>query len=135
MNIKELSNLFYINKEIKRLESELEEITEIGSSVIDGMPHGTKSGDKVQQLVLKRQTLVEKIVKKQLEYIDEKIKIENFIANIDDAKIKHIVALRFVEFKSWYEIADEITPEDKELVNRNAPYMALQRYLEKNNQM
>lgn len=135
MNLNKLSNLFYINKEIKRLESELEEITEIGSSVIDGMPHGTKSGDKVQQLVLKRQTLVEKIVKKQLEYIDEKIKIENFIANIDDAKIKHIVALRFVEFKSWYEIADEITPEDKELVNRNAPYMALQRYLEKNNQM
>lgn len=135
MNIKELSNLFYINKEIKRLESELEEITEIGSSVIDGMPHGTKSGDKVQQLVLKRQTLVEKIVKKQIEYIDEKIRMENFISNIEDSKIRLIVRLRFIEFKSWYDIADEITPEDKELVNRNAPYMALQRYLEKNNQM
>ena len=131
MNIKELSNLFYINKEIKRLESELEEITEIGSSVIDGMPHGTKSGDKVQQLVLKRQTLVEKIVKKQLEYIDEKIKIENFIANIDDAKIKHIVALRFVEFKSWYEIADEITPKDKELVDSSTPRKYLERWLKK----
>jgi hypothetical protein len=135
MNIKELSNLFYINKEIKRLESELEEITEIGSSVIDGMPHGTKSGDKVQQLVLKRQTLVEKIVKKQIEYIDEKIRMENFIANIDDAKIKHIVALRFVEFKSWYEIADEITPDNKELVDRTAPYNAIKRYFEKNSEM
>ena len=121
MNIKELSNLFYINKELKRLESELEE--------------RTKSGDKVQSLVLKRQSLVEKIVRKQTEYIDEKIRMENFISNIDNPKIRLIVRLRFVEFKSWYDIADEITPEDKELVNRNAPYMALQRYLEKNYEM
>ena len=34
MNIKELSNLFYINKELKRLESELEEISVIGSDVL-----------------------------------------------------------------------------------------------------
>lgn len=135
MTIKELSNLFYINKEIKRLESELEEITEIGSSVIDGMPHGKKAGDKVQSLVLKRQTLVEKIVKKQIEYIDEKIKIENFISSIDDAKIRLIARLRFVEFKNWYDIADEITPDNKELVDRTAPYNAIKRYFEKNNQM
>lgn len=131
MNIKELSNLFYINKELKRLESELEEISVIGATILDGMPHGTKSGDKVQSLVLKRQSLVEKIVRKQTEYIDEKIRMENFISNIDNPKIRLIVRLRFVEFKNWYDIAEEITPDDKELVNRNAPYMALQRYLEK----
>lgn len=135
MNIKELSNLFYINKEIKRLESELEEITEIGSSVIDGMPHGKKAGDKVQSLVLKRQTLIEKIAKKYAEYLDEKTRMETFISNIDDEKIKHIVALRFIKFKSWYEIADEITPDNKELVDRTAPYNAIKRYFEKNNQM
>lgn len=131
MNIKELSNLFYINKEIKRLESELEEITEIGSSVIDGMPHGKKAGDKVQSLVLKRQTLIEKIAKKYAEYLDEKIRMENFISNIDDEKIKHIVALRFIKFKSWYEIADEITPEDKELVDSSTPRKYLERWLKK----
>lgn len=135
MNIKELSNLFYINKELKRLESELEEISVIGSTVLDGMPHGTKSGDKVQRLVLKRQTLVEKIVRKQTEYIDEKIRMENFISNIDNPKIRLIVRLRFVEFKNWYDIADEITPEDEELVDRTSPYNALKRYFEKNSQM
>lgn len=135
MNIKELSNLFYINKELKRLESELEEISVIGATVLDGMPHSTKSGNKVQSLVLKRQTLVEKIVRKQTEYIDEKIKMENFISNIDNPKIRLIVRLRFVEFKSWYDIADEITPEDEELVDRTSPYNALKRYFEKNSQM
>ena len=135
MNIKELSNLFYINKELKRLESELEEISVIGATVLDGMPHGTKSGDKVQNLVLKRQSLVEKIVRKQTEYIDEKIRMENFISNIDNPKIRLIVRLRFVEFKSWYDIADEITPEDEELVDRTSPYNALKRYFEKNSQM
>ena len=135
MNIKELSNLFYINKELKRLESELEEISVIGATVLDGMPHGTKSGDKVQSLVLKRQSLVEKIVRKQTEYIDEKIRMEHFISNIDNPKIRLIVRLRFVEFKSWYDIADEITPEDEELVDRTSPYNALKRYFEKNSQM
>lgn len=131
MTIKELSNLFYISKEIKRLESELEEISVIGASVLDGMPHGTRAGDKVQSLVLKRQTLVEKIVKKQIEYIDEKIKIENFISSIDDAKIRLIARLRFVEFKNWYEIADEITPENKELVDSSTPRKYLERWLKK----
>lgn len=131
MNIKELSNLFYINKELKRLESELEEISVIGATVLDGMPHGTKSGDKVQSLVLKRQTLVEKIVRKQTEYIDEKIRMENFISNIDNPKIRLIVRLRFVEFKSWYDIADEITPEDKELVDRTTPRKYFQRWLKR----
>lgn len=131
MDIKELSNLYYLNKEIKRLEEELDEIVEIGSSVIDGMPHGTGTGDKVQQLVLKRQSLIEQIIKKQIKYIDEKSKMEYFIDNIEDSKVRLIARLRFIDFKNWYEIADEITPENKKLVNRNAPYMLLKRYFEK----
>ena len=97
--------------------------------------HGTKSGDKAQSLVLKRQSLVEKIVRKQTEYIDEKIKMDNFISSIDNQKIRLIVRLRLVEFKSWNDIADEITPEDEELVDRTSLYNALKRYFEKNNQM
>ena len=131
MNIKELSNLYYIKKEIERLEEELDEITEIGSSVIDGMPHNSNYNDKVQQLVIKKQDLMSKIIKKQIAYIDEKVKMENFINGIDNPKVRLIARLRFIEFKSWYDIADEITPENKELVNRNAPYMLLQRYLNK----
>lgn len=131
MDIKGLSNLYYLNKEIKRLQEELEEISEIGSSVIDSMPHSTRTGDKVQQLVLKRQSLIEQIVRKQTKYIDEKSKMEYFIDNIEDSKVRLIARLRFIDFKNWYEIADEITPENKKLVNRNAPYMLLKRYFEK----
>ena len=131
MDIKELSNLYYIKKEIERLEEELDEITEIGSSVIDGMPHNSNYSDKVQQLVIKKQDLMSKIIKKQIAYIDEKSKIEHFIDNIDDSKVRYIARLRFIDFKNWYEIADEITPENKKLVNRNAPYMLLKRYFEK----
>lgn len=134
MNIKELSNLYYLNKEIKRLQEELEEITEIGASVIDGMPHGTGTGDKVQQLVLKRQSLIEQIVRKQTKYIDEKSRMEHFIDNIEDSKVRFIARLRFIEFKTWYEIADEITPDDKELVDSSTPRKYFQRWL-KNNEM
>jgi hypothetical protein len=135
MNIKELSNLYYIKKEIERLEEELDEITEIGSSVIDGMPHNSNYNDKVQQLVIKKQDLMSKIIKKQIAYIDEKVKMENFINGIDNPKVRLIARLRFIEFKSWYEIADEITPKDKDLVDRTSPYNTFKRYFEKNNQM
>lgn len=135
MNIKELSNLYYIKKEIERLEEELDEITEIGSSVIDGMPHNSNYNDKVQQLVIKKQDLMSKIIKKQIAYIDEKVKMENFINSIDNPKVRLIARLRFIEFKSWYEIADEITPIEDELVDRTTPYNTLKRYFEKNNQM
>ena len=80
MNIKELSNLYYLSKEIKQLEEELEEITEI------------------------------------------------------DPKVRLIARLRFIEFKTWYEIADEITPDDKELVDSSTPRKYFQRWL-KNNEM
>ena len=43
--------------------------------------------------------------------------------------------MRFIEFKSWYEIADEITPIEDELIDRTTPYNTLKRYFEKNNQM
>lgn len=135
MNIKELSNLYYIKKEIERLEEELDEITEIGSSVIDGMPHNSNYSDKVQQLVIKKQDLMSKIIKKQIAYIDEKVKMENFINSIDNPKVRLIARLRFIEFKSWYEIADEITPIEDELIDRTTPYNTLKRYFEKNNQM
>lgn len=135
MNIKELSNLYYTKKEIERLEEELDEITEIGSSVIDGMPHNSNYSDKVQQLVIKKQDLMSKIIKKQIAYIDEKVKMENFINSIDNPKVRLIARLRFIEFKSWYEIADEITPIEDELIDRTTPYNTLKRYFEKNNQM
>ena len=61
--------------------------------------------------------------------------MDNFISSIDNQKIRLIVRLRLVEFKSWNDIADEITPEDEELVDRTSLYNALKRYFEKNNQM
>ena len=134
MNIKELSNLYYIKKEIERLEEELDEITEIGSSVIDGMPHNSNYSDKVQQLVIKKQDLMSKIIKKQIAYIDEKVKMENCINGIDNPKVRLIARLRFIEFKSWYEIADEITPIEDELVDCSRPRKYFQRWL-KNNEM
>ncbi len=132
MTIKELSNLFYLEKEIDKLQEELEEIGEIGSSTIDSSPKTKKISKKVEQIVLKRCNLMELIVKNQIKCIEERCKIENYISSITDSKIRLIIRLRFIDFKNWYEIADEITPKNKELVNSKTPYMQLKRFFEKN---
>lgn len=132
MTIKELSNLFYLEKEIDKLQEELEEIGEIGSSTIDSSPKTKKISKKVEQIVLKKCNLMELIVKSQIKCIEERCKIENYIRSITDPKIRLIIRLRFIDFKNWYEIADEITPKNKELVNSKTPYMQLKRFFEKN---
>ena len=51
----------------------------------------------------------ERSLKKLSEYknklINKKIETENFIQNIDDAEIRLILALKFVDLKSWNYIA------------------------------
>lgn len=131
MTIKELSKLFYLNKEIIILSKELLEITEIGATVLDGMPKGSSTTSKVEMITVKKEELRKEIVDAQLEYIDKRVRIETYINSIDDPKIRLIARLRFVEFKSWYDIADEITPYGKELVDPTAPLNMMKRYLKK----
>lgn len=53
--------------------------------------------------------------------------VEQFIANVDDSRMRRIINLRFLENKTWIQIAHIIGGNTESSVK-----MAFQRFIEKN---
>lgn len=107
-----------------------DELLEISNTV-----KNTAKANLSESLLLKEQDLYKRLIQYKMRYIDERSKMETFINGIENSKIRLIARLRFIEFKSWYDIADEITPFEKDLPDRTSPFKALKRYLDKDKSM
>ena len=111
MNINELNNLRYIDKEIKLLQERIEELeTEAArmTPILTGLPGKGSGGDRigavVEQLVEEKEKLEAALQQRQ----EERRKAMRFINSIDDSQLRTIFVLRFVAGKSWNEVADYI---------------------------
>ena len=110
MTIKELSNYYYINKQIKQLQNKLEELEEklLGSSQITDMPKSGRVSKPTEDAAVKIAELKKLIVEKRNRLIEENIFIEKYIDNVSDIEIQTIIRMRFIELKNWYEIGKEL---------------------------
>jgi hypothetical protein len=72
---------------------------------------------------------LEKLEKKKDQYLEEYENINNFIEKIEDEEIKLIARLRFIKQQNWFDIAEEISPEDR-ITHWTTPRKKLNRYLE-----
>jgi hypothetical protein len=130
MDIKELNKLYYMKKNIKELEEELAEINNLGSAPLNDMPKADgKVSNPTELFVLRKNRILEKLNKKYETYLTEYEKINNFIDVIDDEEVKLIARLRFIKQKNWFDIAEEISPEDR-ITHWTTPRKKLNRYLE-----
>lgn len=110
MTREELSQIYYINKEIAMWEKELEHIREssmMKSKKITGMPFANTNdtGDPTADLSMKMLDIEMIIVgkKKELEY--KRIEILKYINDIEDSMMRMIVKFRCVDCKRWEEVA------------------------------
>ena len=106
--MKGLNKLYYLKLEIEDLRDEINNIPEISSSKITGMPHSNSISDPVWQLQLKKQKLVERLSNKIDKYLDELTRIEDIIDKIEDAEIRAIARMRFIKNLKWEEIGQEV---------------------------
>lgn len=111
MNINELNNLRYIEKEITLLQERIEELeTEAArmTPILTGLPGKGSGGDRigavVEQLVEEKEKLEAALQNRQ----EERRKAMRFINSIADSQLRTIFILRFVAGKSWNEVADYI---------------------------
>ena len=111
MNINELNNLRYIDKEIKLLQERIEELeTEAArmTPILTGLPGKGSGGDRigavVEQIIEEKEKLEAALQNRQ----EERRKAMRFINSIDDSQLRTIFILRFVYGKSWNEVADYI---------------------------
>ena len=109
MTAKELSQLYYLNREIEMRQKQLAELEAqrgISALNMDGMPHaqGLKKS-QVEQLAAEIVDLQAIIHAKQIECIHERNRLERYIAEIPDVITRQIFEYRFANCLPWGQVA------------------------------
>lgn len=131
MNKKELSQLYYLNREIEQLKSRIEELECIAvsdTSRITGMPHVTGISDKVGIYAAEIADLKELLNLNLKKCFYELNRLNRYIESIDDSQMRMIMTLRYVNGLSWRQIAFSIGGGNTEDSIKKLVY----RYLKKN---
>ena len=104
MTLKELSQLYYLNREIemdKRRLQELEVKALPGSQVLTGMPHTPGVKDKVGEYAAEIADLRGIIEAKHQQCLYERSRLERYISSIDDSLLRQIFTYRFINGLLW----------------------------------
>ena len=110
MTLKELSQLYYLNREIEMDQQRLEELRAKAESpqspALTGMPGIVNAESRLERYVAEMVDLENIIKAKQDQCIYERNRLERFIQDIDDSLTRQIFTLRCVNGLSWVEVAD-----------------------------
>lgn len=111
MTIKELSQLYYLNREIERDKRRLVELETAAQSCtvkITGMPHATGVSDKIGNMateIAELKTLIELNIRKCGVELN---RLNRYIYSIDDSLTRQVLTLRFVNGLPWQQVACSI---------------------------
>ncbi len=112
MTLKELSQLYYLNREIEmdqqRLEGLREKLQSLGSPRLGGTTKGTTTDSKVERYAAEIADLEAIIAAKQLQCIHERSRLERYINDIDDSLTRQIFTFRFVNGLPWLQVAAHV---------------------------
>ncbi len=130
MTLKELSQLYYLNREIEMDQHRLREL-ELkalpGAQVITGMPHGSSVADIVGRYAAEIADLRGIIEAKHQQCLYERSRLERYIADIDDSLLRQIFTYRFVNGLPWLQVAACIGGNN----TADSVRVACNRYIEK----
>lgn len=121
MTKEELSKYFYLMKEVKQIEDKIKEIdsTFMRASLINCEKFERKLSNPQE----KRMILIEKYEKKLEEAknraLEEAIKIEEYIENINDSETRMIFRYRYLEFYNWKEIGRKVHLSETSLFRKH----------------
>ena len=112
MTIEDVSQVFYINKEIKSLQLEIASLEQKHSyykpNIITDMPRGGEGEDKSVEYVDEKM-LLEDMLEYSLQKLQkERKKVEVFLREIEDAEIRAIIRFRCVNNMKWEDVGFEL---------------------------
>lgn len=111
MTKKELSQLYWLNREIEEEKGKLRELEAAstgGTAKITGLPHVSGAHDKIGDMAI--------LIAEQRDLIDLKVRqsvieynrLNRYIAGVEDAQMRMILSLRYVNGLSWQQVAAQI---------------------------
>ena len=109
MTLKELSQLYYLNREIKRDQERLEQlrarVSAPGSPNYDGVPKSPSFENRLERYIAEIVDLEAIIQAKITQCLHERARLERYIAEIPDSLTRQIFQLRFINGLTWVQIA------------------------------
>lgn len=112
MTIRELSQLYWLKREIQEEQWRLDELMSKATSTVStnsgdaGRPSG--HSDKVGRYASAIADLQSTIGRRLDECVEERRRLEAYIASIDDSLLRQIFTLRFVDGLTWGKVARRI---------------------------
>lgn len=125
MTKKELSKYYYLSLEINDLEDRIKNLyeTSVGSSKITGMPVAHNNDSPIEKRVELIVRLTDKLKKRQRQALEEMEKIEKYISTIEDIEIRLIFSKRYLDFKDWVKIADEMFMSERSVYRKHSNWL------------
>ena len=105
LTVREMSQLYYLNREIVQLERQLEELeclAESTTQVISG------TSDKVGRFAVRIADLRSMIDNRKARCWDEMNRLNAYIDGVEDSLTRQILSLRYVNGLSWQQVADSV---------------------------
>lgn len=134
MTLKELSQLYYLNREIERDQRRLEELKlqsrSISATEITGMPRGCAiAGSSIDRYIAEIVDLEAIISAKITQCLHERNRLERYIADIPDSLTRMIFTLRFINGLTWLQVALHVGGNTEDSVKK-----VCYRYLDSENE-
>lgn len=111
MTKEELKQIYYINKEIKMWQKELEQLqcrSLVKGQEITDMPFDGGTSDKVGDMAVEMAD-IESIIRGKLAEVQmQRKRIIGYINGIDDSLLRQIMFLRNVSCMNWNQVAREL---------------------------
>lgn len=108
MTKQELSQLYYLKKEVYHLRNRLTELecAATGASAqITGMPKGYDISNKVADYVVEINALKEVLENQLRKCICEIKRLNEYIENIEDSQLRIVMTLRYIHGQTWRQVA------------------------------
>lgn len=134
MTLKELSQLYHLNREIEMDQQRLEELrakaSAPGSPNYDGMPKSPSYENRLERYIAEIVDLEAIISAKITQCLHERNRLERYIADIPDSLTRQIFTLRFINGLTWLQVAFSIGGGNTE----QSVKMTCYRYIHNNNE-
>ena len=118
MTKKELSQLYYLKKEIKEQQRRLKELEILATNCtanVTGLPNGNGVSDKIANYATEIADLKSLLDLNLKKCFYELNRLDRFIQSIDDPLLRQIITYRFINGYSWakisYTIGGNNTPD------------------------
>lgn len=132
MTLKELSQLYYLNREIEMDKERLERLRALAPSpsgpILTGMPRG-RYENRLERYTAEIVDLEAIIQAKMTRCLHERNRLERYIAEIPDSLTRQIFQLRFIDGLTWLQIAYSVGGNN----TAASVKMVCYRYLKKDN--